>query len=345
MTPEARIAYFAWLDQLAHLNGVDRDLVRDEKQFTVDPSVQQKLIDKQKESSEFLNRINITPVTEMKGDVVGLSATRPIASRTNTTAADRATIDPTGLDERGYEVRQTNSDTHVRYAKLDAWAKFPDFQVRLRNHILQQQARDRIMIGFNGVSAAATTDFATNPLLQDVNIGWLQQIRAYAAGAMVFDEGEAEAGKVIIDPAAGDYKNLDALVFDCIHNLMPQWARQDPDLVVVLGADLLHDKYFPLVNSDLVPTETIAKDLIISAKRVGNRPAVQVPFFPGDAILVTRLDNLSIYEQEGRRRRTIVDNAKRDQIENYESSNDGYVIEDTDYSILIENIQIGASPP
>lgn len=344
LSNEARLAFNAYLDQLASINGVDRDLVRAEKQFTVDPTVQQKLIDKQKESSAFLQRINIVPVTEMKGNVVGLSATRPIASRTNTNAADRTTIDPTGLDERGYEVRQTNSDTHVKYNKLDVWAKFPDFQLRLRNHILQQQARDRIMIGFNGTSAAATTNFGVNPLLQDVNIGWLQQIRAYNSGAMVFDEGDAEAGKVIIDPTDGDYKNIDALVFDVVHSLMPEWARNDSELVVVLGADLLHDKYFPLVNSEMVPTETIAKDLIISAKRVGNKPAVTVPFFPGDAIMVTRLDNLSIYEQEGRRRRTVVDNAKRDQIENYESSNDGYVIEDTDYSILIENIQIGATP-
>ena len=57
-------------------------------------------------------------------------------------------------------------------------------------------------------------------------------------------------------------------------------------------------------------------------------------------IVVTRLDNLSRYYQEGARRRTIVDNAKRDQIENYESSNDAYVIEDYGLFCAAENIEI-----
>jgi hypothetical protein len=46
---------------------------------------------------------------------------------------------------------------------------------------LLKQLLYRIMIGFNGTSAAATTDRSTNPKLQDVNIGWLQKIRTNAA--------------------------------------------------------------------------------------------------------------------------------------------------------------------
>ncbi|MBD4604815.1 capsid protein, partial [Xanthomonas citri pv. citri] len=90
------------------------------------------------------------------------------------------------------------------YQLLDAWAKFPDFQTRLSNSIAVQQGLDRIMIGFNGTSAAVTTDLATNPLLQDVNIGWLQKMRA-SAPDRVIEEGEAGSGKVTIG-ATGDYK-------------------------------------------------------------------------------------------------------------------------------------------
>ncbi len=54
----------------------------------------------------------------------------------------------------------------------------------------------------------------------------------------------------------------------------------------------------------------------------------------------TSLDNLSIYYQEGARRRQIVDNPKRDRIENFESSNDAYVVENYGKAALIENIQI-----
>ena len=63
-----------------------------------------------------------------------------------------------------------------------------------------------------------------------------------------------------------------------------------------------------------------------------------MPFIPNNTIVVTTLDNLSIYYQDGARRRTVVDNAKRDQIENYESSNDAYVVEDYGRGCVITNI-------
>jgi hypothetical protein len=100
------------------------------------------------------------------------------------------------------------------------------------------------------------------------------------------------------------------------------------------------DKYFPLVNNNNPPTEKLAGDLIISQKRIGGLQAVTVPFFPANALVVTTLDNLSIYFQEGARRRKLEDNAKRDRIENYESSNDGYVIERFDQFAAAENIEI-----
>src|SRR3546814_14443837 len=72
----------------------------------------------------------------------------------------------------GYHCRQTNYDHAIKYAKLDAWRHKPEFQTLLRDVILKQQGRDRIMVGFNGRSAAATTDLAHNQLLQAVNDGW-----------------------------------------------------------------------------------------------------------------------------------------------------------------------------
>jgi len=55
---------------------------------------------------------------------------------------------------------------------------------------------------------------------------------------------------------------------------------------------------------------------------------VRAPFFPPNALLITRLDNLSIYWQEDTRRRSVIDNPKRDRIENFESVNEAYVVED-----------------
>lgn len=343
MRPETRAAFNRYLDRQAELAEVPADDVRDGRKFTVTPSIQQKLNDKMQEDSSFLQAINVVPVDELKGEKLGLGVSGPLASRTNTATTDRTTSDPSTLDNLLYECVQTNSDTHLTYGKLDMWAKFPDFQTRIRNQIVKRQALDRIMIGFNGVTAtpATNTNAGTYPLRQDVNIGWLQHIRAYNGGSNVMTEGGEEDDKIIIAGSGGDYTNVNALVVDAVYNTLPSWAAGDGELVAILGRDLKHDIFFPLVNDNLEPSEILAADLLLSAKRVGGLKAASVPYFPDNAILITRLDNLSIYEQTGKRRRTIVDNAKRDRVETYESSNDGYVVEDFDYACLIENIQFG----
>lgn len=335
MRNETRRLYTAMLAHIAQLNGVDDATAK----FSVDPSVQQTLETRIQESSDFLQRINIIGVTEQSGDKLGLGIGGPIASTTNTATTDRSTKDPTSMDEQGYLCTQTNFDTHISYGKLDAWAKFKDFQTRFRDAVIKRQALDRIMIGFNGTSRAATSNPVTNPLLQDVNKGWLQKYREFAT-ARVMDEGTT-AGQLRVGTAAGrDYFNLDALVMDAVANLIDPWHREDTELVAILGRNLMHDKYFPLVNAANAPTEQLALDTIVSQKRVGGLQAARVPFVPDNAILITRFDNLSIYFQEQARRRTIVDNAKRDRIENYESSNDAYVVEDFGCGCLLENITL-----
>lgn len=332
MRNETRTAFNAFMQTLADLNGVPSASAK----FAVSPSVQQKLETRMQESSDFLKRINLVGVTEQQGEKLGLGIGGPIASRTDTSSADRATSDPTSLDGVGYACKQTNYDTHIKYSKLDAWAKFPDFQTRIRDLIVRRMALDRIMIGFNGTSAAAATNKTTNPLLQDVNVGWIKQYQTNSAARVM--TGGATPGTVKVG-ATGDYHTLDALVYDAVNNLVDPWYREDTALVCLLSRDLLADKYFPLVNNaNLNPSEQMAADLVISQKRVGGLQAVRVPFIPANTVMVTTLDNLSIYYQDGARRRTVVDNAKRDQIENYESSNDAYVVEDYGRGCVITNI-------
>ncbi|SEA50855.1 phage major capsid protein, P2 family [Variovorax sp. YR216] len=335
MQNATRLVYNQLLDRLSQLNQVPSA----REQFAVEPSVQQTLETKIQESSEFLGKVNIIGVTEMKGDKLGLGVSGPIASRTNTDAADREPRSVETLDALGYECSKTNYDTFIKYATLDAWAKFPDFQTRVRDVIVKRQALDRIMIGFNGMSIAANTSLARNPLLQDVNIGWLQHIREDAPARVL--DGAAAAGKITVGPA-GDFKNLDALVYDAYQTLLDPWFRSDGALVAVVGRDLLHDKLFPLVSEPSAPTEMLAADIVRSQRRLGGLPALTVPYFPENKVLITRLDNLSIYWQLSARRRTIVDNAKRDRIENYESSNDAYVVEDYGLAALVENIELVA---
>ena len=118
MRTETRLAFNEFRERIAEINGVPDA----SDKFAVDPSIQQKLIDKRQESSEFLSRINIVPVTEMKGAVLGLSVGSPIVSNTDTSGAGtRKTSSPSSMDSVDYECFQNNSDTHIRYALLDAW--------------------------------------------------------------------------------------------------------------------------------------------------------------------------------------------------------------------------------
>ena len=346
MRNPTRLAFNAYLGQQAKLNGVPSAT----EKFAAAPSVQQKLETRIQESSEFLKRINIMGVTEQTGEKLGLGVSGTIASRTDTSGAGtRSTQDATSMTDDGYACKQTNYDTHLRYATLDAWAKFPDFQARVRDSVLQRCALDRIMIGFNGTSAAANTNRVTNPLLQDVNKGWLQYLRDNAA-ERVLNTGTT-AGKVIVKgdkqsdgttkvAAGADFATLDGLVYDATHELLDTWHAHAGDLVAVVGRGLLHDKLFPLVDSQAAPTEMLAADIVRSQRRLGGLPAVTVPFMKEGAILVTSLKNLSIYYQDGSRRRAVIDNPKRDRIETYESSNDAFVVEDLGKACLIENIEL-----
>lgn len=339
MRNETREKFNEYTGQLAKLNAITSAMV----QFNVQPSVQQTLETKMQESVKFLEMIQVIPVQEMKGEKVGIGIGSTIAGRTDTSTEAREPNDPSALYPTGYECAKTNYDTSLGYNKLDIWAKFPDFQTRIRDAILTRQGLDRIMIGWHGTSVAPKTNRVANPMLQDVNIGWLQHIRVDAP-VKVMDEGVEGSGKIYVDDTNGDYKNLDAVVFDAVNELIAPWYQDDTDMVVILGRKLLADKYFPIINDASDNQNKLAGQVLVSQKQIGGLKAVRVPFFPEDAMLVTKLENLSIYWQEGARRRHVKDEPERDRVVNYESSNDAYVVEDYDCVALIENIVMGPKP-
>lgn len=342
MKQKTRFAFNAYLMQLARLNGVE--VIDLSSKFNVEASVAQTLEDQIQQSAAFLTNINVIGVAEQSGELLGLGVGSTIAGTTDTTSKDREPTDPTVMAGVEYKCEQTNFDTALTYAKLDMWAKFQDFQVRIRDAIIKRQSLDRIMIGFNGVKRVKTSNRAENQLLQDVNKGWLQKVREDAPdnvlGSTTAEDGTTTAAPVKVGKG-GAYANLDALVMDAVNELIDPIFQDDDELVVICGRELLSDKYFPLVNSDQANTEKLAADLIISQKRMGGLQAVRAPYFPANAVMITRLDNLSIYWQEDTRRRSVIDNPKRDRIENFESVNEAYVVEDYRCAALVENITIG----
>ncbi|HEI6832204.1 TPA: P2 family phage major capsid protein, partial [Yersinia enterocolitica] len=176
MRQKTRFKFNAYLTRQAELNGVDTGDLN--KKFSVEPSVTQTIMTRVQESSEFLSRINIVPVAELTAEKIGLGVNGSVASTTDTDGGDeRETAEFASLDSEKYFCEQVNFDFHMRYNTLDLWARYQDFQTRLRDAIIQRQALDRIIIGFNGTHRAKTSNRALNPLLQDIAPGWLQKYR------------------------------------------------------------------------------------------------------------------------------------------------------------------------
>jgi P2 family phage major capsid protein len=172
---------------------------------------------------------------------------------------------------------------------------------------------------------------ANNPALKKIYV---------KAGVVLFDDELNNE-----TTAVADYSSLDALVLDAKSNL-PEYYRSRTDLVVIVGHDLVDEKYFNIAQATgATATEVEATDRILrSDKQLGGLPAVRVSFFPADALLITTLANLSIYYQEGTRRRKLVDEDEYDRVANYESVNEAYVVEAYELTVLVENIVIGGAP-
>ena len=338
MKNTTRQQFNAYLANQADLNGVGSAV----EQYTVETSVQQRIENKSQESSEFLKKINIIPVTDQKGEALGLGISGGIAGRTNTRSGKRREPKTVGNVEQiyTYVCEITHFDTSIPYRKLDAWARDPEFQNKIRDFVVKQQAIDRITIGFNGTKVAADTDIEANPLLQDVNIGWLQKYREKAPES-VMTESEEGTGKVTVGATANHYKNLDALVKDAVDQLIDPLVRDDTQLRVILGRDLKESRDFNMVNDNNTPTEVIAVNSLLMLDKVGG---VQIettpPNFPADSILITPLDNLSIYYQEESRRRNHKDEPEYERIAFYESDNEAYVVENYKAGCLIENVEL-----
>lgn len=305
--------------------------------FSVEPTIAQELNDAITAKADFLERINVVLVNEIKGQKVFLGTSGPVTGRTNTKTNDREAKDASALDQDTYELSSTESDVSLPYAKIDAWAKFPDFHLKYSAAVQKQIALDRIMVGFHGTHAAVQTDLIKYPLLQDVNKGWLQQAREQIP-AQVLKEGKV-AGKVTMG-VGGDYENLDSLVHDT-KQMVDERVRDGGDLIAIIGSDLLAaDKAKLYANQGGKPTE---KERIESQQVIatyGGLPSFTVPNFPVNAVLVTSFDNLSIYVQGSSWRKQTVDNPKRSRVEDYNSRNEGYVIEQLEKFALTENVEV-----
>jgi P2 family phage major capsid protein len=301
------------------------------RQFAIEPTIAQELNDKIVEQSAFLPLINVIGVAELEGENILGFASSPVASRTDTSGdGERKPRDVLGLGRYRYKLAQTNSDTAIRYATIDAWAKFPDLADRYARYIQERIAADRELVGWHGTSVAQNTDLGANPELQDVNKGWMQYMRENLS-ENILAEGRKVPGKIRIGEG-GDYSCLDVAINDLVEGI-PYYMQKD--LYALAGRDfIVRERAILFEAIQGKPTEKQVMEHF--SKLFGGLPWMTPSFFPARGLVITPLRNLSIYHQDTSWRRKIDDNAKKDRYEDFNSRNEGYVVEEPEAFVGIE---------
>jgi len=308
------------------------------QQFTATPLMAQTLNDAVQKSSGFLSRITIAPRPDLVGEVLTMSILSSVAGRTDTSSSGERSPQQAGAPNqtRAYAMKQHNYDTAMKYSLIDSWARYPDFRKRYSAAIQQRIALDRLMVGWYGMSAAATTDRVANPKLQDVNKGWIYDLKTNKPEHYLSPTGAGALGQINLGPT-GDYKNLDHLVFS-LFSLIAEEHRTGNE-VAIIGQGLVTWEMGKLLAEHAgTPTEKNA--IKVLGKSYGGLESVVVSNFPDNGLLIVDPAMLHIYFQDSSVRRQSVDNPKKDQVEDYISMQEAYMIENLEACVAIDDSKV-----
>ena len=303
-------------------------------EFAVQPRMLQTLHEKIVEDGHwFLALINVLNVQEITGEKVFMGINGLTSSRTDTSKDDNERVprNLSDLDNSRYMLHPTESDIALGYNQIDSWKHFENFADMYRKAYRMAIANDRLRVGWHGVKAAKHSDPKANPNGEDLNIGWLQQLRDYKEGAQ-HDSGIA-IGK------GQEVKNLDQLVSSMKHEMIKPEFRNAPGMVVLVSSDLIGDaegKYYESQGD--TPSEKVHLNNGRILQTYGGLQAYVPPFMPDGCVKVTSLNNLSIYTQEDSWRRTMKDKPEKNQYQDFNSRNEGYVVEQEEAAAFVEGI-------
>lgn len=328
MQNPTRATFNSYIDHLKKANSTDTVTAP----FALSEPEAARLINLQRESIDLLGRINIIPCCDVEG-VSGVMPLMSLAARTNTAVSSRKPQDY-GVNLSEFVCEKTEFDCAIPYSVLDALAVYPDFFEKLDTALTVSRGLDQITIGWHGVSAASSTDRNTYPLLQDVNIGWLQKTRTHAPDRV--------RSSVTIG-AGGDFVSLDALVYGLIQGL-DECHRKRQDLVVLIDRDLHHTKMLESVAAGAASVEAeAALTRILTTGKIAGLDIYDSPNFPSGTVAVTSLKNLSIYPQAPSVRRFLRDEPSLNSVVDYFSQNEAYVVEDYGLISFAENVSFLAA--
>ena len=138
--------------------------------------------------------------------------------------------------------------------------------------------------------------------------------------------GEIRIGK------EGDWSCLDVAINDLLEGI-PQYMHNG--LVALIGRDLISREKSILFEAVAgTPTEKAWMDY--ATVKFGGLSWTTPTFFPARGIVITSLDNLSIYYQDTSWRRHIKDKPEKKRLEDFNSRNEGYVVEVPEKFMAVE---------
>ena len=292
------------------------------------------------DSSDFLQRITMLPVTDRKGQSLKIGIYSSLAKRTNVNNKDRETTSMEPPDGIEYECKLTEFDVSFSYDLLDAWARYENFMELYMDQVYRRIALDRILVGWHGTSAAIETNPGSNTNLEDVNIGWIKLLMDNKPEHYL-TESTTDSGEITIGEH-GDYKNLDQIAYD-IYTMIDDAQRTGSETVIVGRHLVANDMGKSLASFAQQPTEK--SQVMVLEKTYGGLPSLIVPGFPDTGLMVTDTENLSLYYQSGKTRRQMSDYPKRNRVEDFISSNDAYMIENLEGIAAIAADNVVLDPP
>lgn len=330
-SPELESAIQNYCKGMAKSFGIDRT----DKTFDVSPKKGVELKKAIIEGSAFLGKINMLDVKQTEGTAVTVGVDQMATGRAS---EEDGRFQGTGVGMKGntYKLQETDTIVKMSWAQQAAWvnAGSPgEFNRKVKEYTNQQIAADIVKVGWNGIEAKKPTNPTENPLGQDVNEGWQAHVERQAPEQIVKDDGEGNP--IYFDPegtkdADGNplytYKTLDAMASDLINSVLAPEFRQSPDLVVLVGHDLISAAQYKLYSEADKPSEH--NDAQKLDKSIAGRLAYVPPYFPSKRMVVTSYKNLSVYNQAESKRRKVKDNDDKARMESTYWRMEDYMVEE-----------------
>lgn len=280
--------------------------------FSISPPQENALRVAMMEDCSMLKSITVRGVSQLQGQVIDVGNPGLFTGRKK----GRFSKD-VGLSGNKYILRETDSCARLSWEVLANWAHSgaseDEFIQMVAKFTTKSFALDQLRVGFNGTSAAEFTDEKANPNGEDINVGWHQIAKNF--DTLHANDATPEIDRIpgftqrVLVPGVealtigkgGVFETLDALCSWVLNTTIPAPFRNSPDLVFLIGADLIAAEQFRLFQAAGTPTENIAAQML--ANTVAGKRAFTPDFFPGKRLVVTTLTNLHLYIQNGTQQR------------------------------------------